>query len=63
MYKRQALQAGDSITIKNNGSLINTLITSRTLSYAGGLTEQYKAVGKSNTEKQSTGKGLSLIHI
>ena len=58
-----ALQAGDSITIKNNGSLINTLITSRTLSYAGGLTEQYKAVGKSNTEKQSTGKGNVSVEI
>ena len=58
-----ALQAGDSITIKNNGSLINTLITSRTLSYAGGLTEQYKAVGKSNTEKQSTGKGNVSVEV
>lgn len=58
-----ALQAGDSITIKNNGNLINTLITNRTLSYAGGLTEQYKAVGKSNTEKQSTGKGNVSVEV
>ena len=58
-----ALQSGDSITISNNGTLINTLITSRSLSYAGGLTEQYKAVGKSNTEKQSTGKAKTEIKI
>lgn len=58
-----ALQSGDSITISNNGTLINTLITSRSLSYAGGLTEQYKAVGKSNTEKQSTGKGNVLVEV
>ena len=44
-------------------ALINTLITSRTLSYSGGLTEQYKAVGKSNTEKQSTGKGNVSVEV
>lgn len=58
-----ALQVGDNITISNNGTLINTLITSRTLAYAGGLTEQYKAVGKSNTEKQSTGKGNVAVEV
>lgn len=58
-----ALQSGDSITISNNGTLINTLITSRTLSYAGGLTEQYKAIGKSNTEKHSTGKGNVSVEV
>lgn len=59
-----AFQAGDSIIIKTNGILINTLITNRTLSYTpGGLAEQYKAVGKSNTEKQSTGKGNVSIEL
>lgn len=58
-----ALQSGDPITIKHNGAVINTLITSRTLNYIGGLTEQYKAVGKSNTEKQSTGKGNVALEL
>lgn len=58
-----AIQSGDSITIKNNGTIINTLVTSRNLSYQGGLTEQYKAVGKSNTEKQSTGKGSVSVEV
>ena len=51
-----AFQAGDNIVIRDNGSLINTLITNRSLSYMGGLTEQYQAVGISATEKHSTGK-------
>lgn len=58
-----AFQAGDNIVIRNNGSLINTLITNRSLSYAGGLTEQYQAVGISTTEKHSTGKGSVAIEI
>ncbi|CAM2078909.1 MAG: hypothetical protein NSGCLCUN01_03117 [uncultured Clostridium sp.] len=58
-----AVQAGDSITIRSNGALLNTLITSRSLSYLGGLTEQYKAIGKSNIEKQSTGKGNVSVEI
>lgn len=58
-----AFQAGDNIVIRNNGSLINTLITNRSLSYAGGLTEQYQAVGISTTEKHSTGKGSVSIEL
>ena len=58
-----AFQAGDNIIIRNNGSLINTLITNRSLSYAGGLTEQYQAVGISTTEKHSTGKGSVAIEL
>lgn len=58
-----AVQAGDSITIRSNGALLNTLITSRSLSYLGGLTERYKAIGKSNIEKQSTGKGNVSLEI
>lgn len=58
-----AFQAGDNIIIRNNGSLINTLITNRSLSYMGGLTEQYQAVGISTTEKHSTGKGSVSIEL
>ena len=58
-----AFQAGDNIVIRNNGSLINTLITNRSLSYMGGLTEQYQAVGISTTEKHSTGKGSVSIEL
>lgn len=58
-----AFQAGDNIIIRNNGSLINTLITNRSLSYMGGLTEQYQAVGISATEKHSTGKGSVSIEL
>ena len=59
-----ALQVGDNISIKNNGGgLINTIITNRSLSYMGGLTEEYQAVGISTTEKHSTGKGSVAIEL
>ena len=49
-----ALQVGDNIVINNDGTIINTIITNRTLNYVGGLIEEYKAVDKSTTEKKST---------
>ena len=58
-----ALQVGDNVSIKNDGGLINTIITNRSLSYMGGLTEEYQAVGISTTEKHSTGKGSVEIEI
>ncbi len=52
-----SIQCGDSITIRNRGAIINTLLTTRTLSYAGGLTEVYKASGVSKTERSTTSSG------
>lgn len=52
-----SIQCGDSITIRNKGAIINTLLTARTLTYAGGLTELYKASGVSKTEKSTTNSG------
>lgn len=52
-----SIQCGDSITIRNKGAIINTLLTARTLTYAGGLTEVYKASGVSKTEKSTTNSG------
>lgn len=46
-----ALQAGDKITIRGKGSIINTLVTSRKLTYSGGVVEEYKAVGKNEANK------------
>lgn len=52
-----SIQCGDSITIRNRGAIINTLLTTRTLTYAGGLTEVYKAAGISKTERSTTSSG------
>lgn len=41
-----ALQCGDKVTIRGKGSIINTLVTSRKLTYAGGIVEEYAAIGK-----------------
>ncbi|MDO4926919.1 MAG: hypothetical protein Q3980_14830 [Turicibacter sp.] len=52
-----SVQCGDSITIRNRGAIINTLLTSRSLTYAGGLTEVYKAAGISKAERSTTSSG------
>lgn len=52
-----SVQCGDSITIRNRGAIINTLLTNRSLTYAGGLTEVYKASGISKTERSTTSSG------
>lgn len=52
-----AVDPGDMITIKTVGGHFNTIVTSRNLTYTGGLRETYTAVGKSETERQSTSEG------
>lgn len=46
-----ALQAGDKVTIRGKGSIINTLVTSRKLTYSGGIVEEYKAIGRNEKTK------------
>lgn len=46
-----ALQAGDKVTIRGKGSIINTLVTSRKLTYSGGIVEEYQAIGKNERNK------------
>lgn len=59
-----AIDCGDKLTILgNNGSRFNTILTSRNLSFNGGLSEEYKAVGKSSTEENSTPVGDTDIKI
>jgi hypothetical protein len=57
-----AVDCGDMITVRSvHGGYYNTLITRRSLTYTGGLREDYEAVGKSNIEKESTPKGSLTI--
>lgn len=58
-----AIDCGDMITINPERGYFNTLATSKKLTYRGGLREEYKAVGKSNTEKKSTGKGSLTLDM
>ena len=58
-----AIDCGDLITINIGLGLYYTIVTNRTLTYRGGLRETYKAVAKSNTEKNSTGKGSMTIEM
>lgn len=46
-----AIQTGDKVTIRGKGSIINTLVTSRKLTYSGGIVEEYKAIGKNEQTK------------
>ncbi len=46
-----AVQTGDKVTIRGKGSIINTLVTSRKLTYSGGIVEEYSAVGKNEQNK------------
>lgn len=48
-----AVQSGDKVTIRGKGSIINTLVTSRKLTYSGGIVEEYKAVGKNEQNKSA----------
>jgi hypothetical protein len=59
-----AIDCGDKITVLGkNGSRFNTIVTSRTLQFDGGLSEEYIAVGKSATEEDSTPQGDLDIKI
>lgn len=58
-----AIEPGDMITIKTISGRYNTIATSKKLSYHGGLREEYSAVGKSNTERNSTPKGSLTIDM
>ena len=58
-----AIDCGDMISINPGRGYFNTLATSKKLTYRGGLREEYKAVGKSNTEKKSTGKGSLTLDM
>ena len=46
-----AVQTGDKVTIRGKGSVINTLVTSRKLTYSGGIVEEYQAIGKNEQSK------------
>jgi hypothetical protein len=58
-----AIYPGDKISIITDNATYTTILASRKLTYKGGLREEYKAPGKSNTEKNSTGKGNIQIKI
>jgi hypothetical protein len=58
-----ALECGDKIAVVTDKGTYTTIIGSRKLTYRGGLREEYKAPGKSNTEKNSTGKGSITIQM
>ncbi len=56
-----AIDCGDAVTIYTKLGYYNTLVTRRSLTYTGGLREDYEAVGKSNVEKESTPRGSLTI--
>lgn len=58
-----AIEPGDAITIKTVSGHFNTIATSRSLTYNGGLLETYTAAGKSEVEKQSTSKGTITVEV
>lgn len=58
-----ALDCGDMITINTGAGYYNTLATSRKFTFSGGITEEYTSVGKSNAEKNSTGKGSLTLDM
>jgi hypothetical protein len=58
-----ALECGDKITVVTDKGTYDTIIGNRKLVYSGGLKEEYKVPGKSNTEKNSTGKGSLTIDM
>ena len=58
-----AIDCGDMITIRTDRAYYNTMVTSRKLTYSGGLREDYEAVGKSDTAKNSTPKGSLTLDM
>lgn len=59
-----AVDCGDKITILGrNGARLNTIATSRTMSFNGGLSEEYTSVGKTANEQDSTPVGDTSITI
>lgn len=59
-----AIDCGDKLTILGrNGSQFNTIATSRTMSFNGGLSEDYTSVGKTANEQDSTPAGDTDIKI
>lgn len=58
-----AIDSGDMITIQTGLGTYNTIATSVSTSYKGGLREDYKAVGKSYTAKESARKGSLTLDM
>lgn len=58
-----ALDCGDFINVETEKDMLPSIFTNRTLTYKGGLREEVKAVGKSVTERNSTGKGSLTLDM
>lgn len=56
-------QTGDKLTVHDGYKLVNTYIMSKTLKFNGGLTEEYKAVGKTKEEGEGNYKGNLTLKV